>query len=293
MNTKLREKLMNTKIVTKIKRKIWKSVLGEDSWVQRNEDFRTQELYGLIKRANYVYGMLRAADVATYFGKKAATVIEFGVASGAGLLNMIEVAPLIEKETGVQLRIVGFDTGKGLPPVEGFKDHPELWCSGDFSMENRDWLVRKLDGHAEMIWGDIRDTIGPFTESIDEAAPIGFISVDVDIYTATKAALQCLTSRPEKCNPAVSMYFDDVRFFFANEWAGELAAIEEFNQEHEFRKISRDKSLPGGRPRSWDSWYSAMYVCHILDHQKRQRPRERQELTIDKHYDFMAARFLS
>lgn len=283
---------MNIEIVTKVKRKIWTSLLGEDSWVRRHEDFRTQELYGLIKRHNYVYGMLRAADVAKYFGQKATTVIEFGVASGAGLLNMIEVAPLIEKKTGVQLRIVGFDTGKGLPPVEGFKDHPELWRSGDFAMEDRETLLRKLSGRAEIIWGDIHDTIGPFTESIDQTVPIGFISVDVDIYTATKAALRCLTGPPEKYNPAISMYFDDVSFFFANEWAGELAAMEEFNQEHEFRKISRDKSLPGRRRRMVDSWYSSMYVCHVLDHEGRQHPRERHELTIGDHYDFMAARFL-
>jgi tRNA G46 methylase TrmB len=55
--------------------------------------------------------MLRVADVAKYFGKKCVTVIEFGVASGAGLLNMADVAPLIEEETGVKLRIAGFDTG--------------------------------------------------------------------------------------------------------------------------------------------------------------------------------------
>jgi len=65
----------------------------------------------LISRVNYLYGMLRVADVAKYFGKKCVTVIEFGVASGAGLLNMADVAPLIEEETGVKLRIAGFDTG--------------------------------------------------------------------------------------------------------------------------------------------------------------------------------------
>lgn len=101
---------MINNISTKIKRKIWTHIFGIDSWVRRYEDFRTRERHGLINRPNYVYGMLRAADVAKYFGKKEVTVIEFGVASGAGLLNMIEVAPQIERETGVQIRIVGFDT---------------------------------------------------------------------------------------------------------------------------------------------------------------------------------------
>jgi hypothetical protein len=278
-------------ISARVKRKLWSTVFGEDSWIRRHEDFRTQEIYGLIHRPNYLYGMLRAADIAKYFGKRRTTVIEFGVASGAGLLNMIELVPAIERDTGIQLRIVGFDTGRGLPAVQGFKDHPELWRPGDFAMEDREALVRKLAGRAEIIWGDIEQTVGSFTDELDQTAPLGFISMDVDIYTAAKAALRCLTDSPEKYNPAISMYFDDVGFFFANEWAGELAAIEEFNEENHVRKISRDKSLPGRRPRL-ASWYSAMYVCHVLDHEARQRPHERHGLSIQDHYDFMNRNFL-
>jgi hypothetical protein len=283
---------MTPDLVMKLRRKVWTRLLGEMSWIDRYGDFRTRESYGLLSRANYVYGMLRAADVAKYFGKNRVTVVEFGVASGFGLLNMISRAPEIEKETGIELRIVGFDTGHGLPPVFGYKDHPELWSQGDFAMEDRETLVRKVGDRAEIIWGDIADTIGPFTDTIDSNAPLGFISIDVDIYTATKAALQCLASRPEKYNPAVSMYFDDVSFFFANQWAGELAAIAEFNENHKFRKIGRDCSLPGHRPIKADGWYSSMYVGHIFDHEMRQMPRERHPLTIGDHADFMASRHL-
>lgn len=265
---------------------------GEQSWISRHGDFRTRERYGLISRPSYVYGMLRAADVAKYFGKQHATVIEFGVASGAGLFNMISLAPAIEKETGVKLHIVGFDTGSGLPPMHGYKDHPEIWSPGDFATEDRDKLLDKLDGRAEIIWGDINDTIDLFTDAIDPSAPLGFISVDVDTYSATRAALRCLTGQPAKYNPAVSMYFDDVSFFFANDWAGELAAIAEFNSEHELRKIGLDRSLPGHRPLKTESWYSQMYICHILDHEARQKPRERGELSIRNHAEFMLSRFL-
>jgi hypothetical protein len=243
-------------------------------------------------RANYVYGMLRAADIAKYFGKTRVTVIEFGVASGQGLLNMVGVAPEIEKETGVELRIVGFDTGQGLPAIQGYKDHPELWNPGDFTMEDRDTLMHKLGGRAEIVWGDIADTVGPFIDSVDSSAPLGFISIDVDIYSATAAALRCLTSRPDKYSPAISMYFDDVSFFFANDWAGELAAISEFNSDHEYRKIGRDRSLPGSRPLKAENWYQSMYACHILDHEARQKPRERQQLNIGAHWDFMTSKGL-
>jgi hypothetical protein len=54
----------------KAKRKLWTIALGEKSWIANHGDFRAREQYGLIPRANYLYGMLRAADVAKYFGKK-------------------------------------------------------------------------------------------------------------------------------------------------------------------------------------------------------------------------------
>jgi hypothetical protein len=281
-----------TNFLARANRKIWTTVLGERSWIKHHGDFRTRERYGLISRSNYLYGMLRAADVAKYFGKKGVTVIEFGVASGAGILNMVELAPAIERETGIALRIVGFDTGSGLPATQGYKDHPEIWNLGDFATEDRNKLLEELNGRAEVIWGNIDDTVDSFSDTIDPSAPLGFISVDVDIYSATKAALRCLTKRPEKYNPAISMYFDDVAFFFANKWAGELAAIVEFNEEYELRKIDHDRSLPGHRPVKADGWYSSMYVCHVLDHDSRQKPQLRQELNIGGHVDFMASRFL-
>lgn len=281
------------KLPARLVRKIWTSTLGVDSWIDQWGDFRTRERYGRIARPNYLYGMLRAADCAKYFGKQSVTVIEMGVASGAGLMNMIELAAQVQRETGVRFKIFGFDTGAGLPYVEGFKDHPEIWNPGDFVMEDRDVLLRKISGQAEIIWGDVNATIDEFVSRLDAASPLGFISVDVDLYSATKSALRCLAGAPEKYNPAISMYFDDVSFFFANRWCGELAAISEFNQEHDLRKIDLDRSLVGGqRPEPSQPWYSSMYVCHVLDHPARQSSKNRPELTISQHTDFMASRFL-
>ena len=282
----------DTTLMTRIRSRIGKQLLGEERWVAQSGDLRMRERYGLVDRASYAYGMLRAADVAKYFGKQSVTVVEFGVASGHGLLNMIELADVIGDETGVEFRVFGFDTGAGLPELIGYRDHPELWRGGDFAMEDRDTLTRKIAGRAEIIWGDIADTVGAFTETLSSDAPLGFVSVDVDIYTATKAALQCLTGSPAAYLPAVSMYFDDVTFFFANRWAGELAAIEEFNAEHELRKIDVDRSLPGSRRRPYSPWYRNMYACHVLDHEGRQRVRERAELPIGAHHQFMSNQFL-
>jgi hypothetical protein len=279
-------------LLNRIRRKVGTQLLGEERWIRKTGDLRMRERHGLLDRPNYAYGMLRAADLAKYFGKKSVTVVEFGVASGHGLLNMVQLAALIEKETGVALRIFGFDTGAGLPELKGYKDHPELWRGGDFAMEDRDTLTRKIGQRAEIVWGDIADTIDGFTSSLTEESPLGFVSVDVDIYTATKAAFRCLTGSAHTYLPAVSMYFDDVTFFFANRWAGELAAIEEFNSEQELRKIDIDRSLPGARHKPYAPWYRNMYACHVLDHEARISARERPELAIGAHHQFMAAQFL-
>jgi hypothetical protein len=284
---------MADSILTRVKRHAWKQAFGETSWILRAGDFRTKEQHGLIGRANYAYGMLRAADCAKYFGFDKVTVIEFGVASGTGLLNMVELAELIQQETGVSLRIFGFDTGAGLPQVQGYKDHPEIWNPGDFTMEDPAALEKRLNGRAQIVWGDIAQTIGPFMSGMKADAPIGFISVDVDIYSGTKSALKVLQGRTDRYIPAVSMYFDDISFYFANRWAGELAAIEEFNEQNVLRKIDHDRSLKSGRrPGPLRGWYESMYACHILDHPARQSSLARPKLTIKEHADFMSTRAL-
>ncbi len=277
---------------TRILGTLWRRILGDESWVRRNGDLRERERWGLVHRPNYAYGMLRAADMAAYFGHRKTTVCEFGVANGDGLVNMIELAARIERETGIEIRVVGFDTGEGLPEVKGYQDHPEIWNTGDFAMQGRDALERRIASRAELCFGDIKDTVGPFMETLSADAPLGFVSIDVDIYSGTVSALRCLTGAPELYNPAVSMYFDDVGFFFANRWCGELLAIEEFNQRNPLRKIDSDRSLPGRRAHETSPFYRNMYVCHVLDHDARNDVRDRSELSIGDHHGFMAERFL-
>jgi hypothetical protein len=241
----------------------------------------------MIPRATYAYGMLRAADLARFAGRKKATVCEFGVATGNGLMNMIELARKIKMETGIDLRVVGLDSGRGLPVVEGYKDHPELWSPGDFPMTNREELKRRVGDGAELIFGDIAETVDSFVSTLDDTAPLGFISVDVDIYTGAKNALRSLTGRPELYTPGVSVYCDDTNFFFANRWCGELRAIEEFNDEQAMRKIDQDRSLPGHRPDRHGRWYTSMFVCHILDHEMRTKPQSRQGVSLEEHFSLM------
>ena len=262
------------------------------AWVKAFGTLRAKERYDVLRRQPYAYGLFRATEVAKFFGKSQVTVCEFGIAAGDGLLNMAALCNLISEETKIGFRIVGFDTGEGLPEIEGYKDHPEIWSAGDFTMPSRDELVKKMDGRAEIIFGDIKDTVKPFLNDLNQNAPLGFIAVDVDTYSGAKSVLRCLTGPPELYNPAVSIYCDDISFFFANDWCGELAAVREFNAENAMRKIDRDRSLPGTRPVRSRGWHQHMFICHILDHQARNVTPRKGKLTIEEHNIYMQNSFI-
>lgn len=278
--------------MSKTLKKLSDLIYGNDRWIKRHGSFREKQSYGLISRPNYCYGMLRAADQANYFGHKEVTVLEFGVASGAGLLNMVELAEVIGSDTGIKFNIVGFDSGEGLPKVQGFRDHAELWVDGDFKMEDKEELLKRLENNAQIIFGDINETVEDFVSSLSTQSPIGFVSIDVDVYTGTVSALRSLLGESKLYLPAVSMYFDDTAFYYANEWAGELLAIKEFNNRNKLRKIDFDRSLSGTRPKTTEAWYKSMYVFHVLDHEVRNAGYQRGKLSIDKHHDFMRSHSL-
>jgi hypothetical protein len=56
------------------------------------DSYRAKVAFDLIIRPHYAYSILRAADQALEYGISKLTIIEFGVASGAGLLNMCRLA---------------------------------------------------------------------------------------------------------------------------------------------------------------------------------------------------------
>jgi hypothetical protein len=203
--------------------------------------YRDKERLALLSRPPYAYGLVRAAEWARNCGKQNVTVCEFGVARGDGLLSLIKLVGFIGPEMKVRFQVCGFDAGAGLPSPCGPKDHPEIWKAGNFPMDNREELTRRVQGRARMFWGDIRQTVDDFLSFLTPDAPLGFVSIDVDYYSTAKSALRCLEGAPQLYNPAVPLYFDDVEFFTNCEWAGELSAIREFNDE------LMAKGLPAGR----------------------------------------------
>lgn len=232
-------------------------------------DYVYQERLGKLTPPWTAYGLLMAARSAQKYGYKSISAVEFGVANGRGLRRMTNLTERVSASTGIKISVFGFDTAEGLPAPEDYRDHPELFSEGDYPMQNFDALQAELAGRAKLIIGDIRK-IGSLDEILAGAGPLGFASVDVDIYTSAKSALKLITdSSSESLMPTVGLHFDDVWSEWGyNRFAGELLAIDDSNDESETRKIDKDRYVEYWHDES-KAWHAAMYMLHALDHPDR------------------------
>ena len=224
---------------------------------------RTKAQWDAVARPHYLVGLLAGADQAVREGVPEICAIEFGVAQGKGLLALQEYAEAIERETGIKIKVYGFDSGVGLPSVcEDYRDHPDQWRDGDYRMDEG-FLRSRLTARTELILGDVRETIPSFVGET-QRSPVGFLAMDLDLYSSTIAAFQVLCLPSKKMLRRVPMYFDDVRFFFNHKFAGELLAIDEFNQSQADEKIDVWRGLADGRVFPENPWLRNMYVAHDL-----------------------------
>jgi len=267
-------------------------VLLERDQVLNEGTFRQKVQYDLIQRPSYAFGLLAAADTARFCGIKKVLALEFGVALGDGLLNLCTLAGQVTQETGIEFEIYGFDTGSGLPSLRDYRDHPEIWSQGDFSIVDRLDLDAKLPSNARVIWGDVAETLPGFLENVTTDAPIGFVSIDLDIYHSSKSALDVFKDQADKNLPVVVSYFDDtlggaarIGSLFRNRWSGQLLAIDEFNTENLMRKIDSIRTLRYRRPLFHEQWIEQMYGVHILDHPFRNRLSSRHAMSMQEHWN--------
>ncbi|HLT52688.1 MAG TPA: hypothetical protein VKZ97_02295 [Flavobacteriaceae bacterium] len=246
--------------------------------------FKKKVAYDLVIRPQYAHGILSAAEYAKEQGFKTITVIEFGVANGGGLMNMIAIAEKVTKSTGIKVNIYGFDTGKGMPAPTDFRDHPEYYNTGDFPM-NKALLEANIKGKATILYGNIKDSLIKFIETLDTESPIGFVSVDVDYYSSTKEVLDLFKANPEYFLPLTNVYFDDIFMPHHNEKCGELLAIKEFNHEMPLRQLEHHYFFVNQRIFKNANWIKQFYYLHVLDHNyRREILRERTQYVLDNPY---------
>ena len=233
-------------------------------WATINNEFTRLFDRGKAPRPSYLWCTFHAANVARYAERDAISILEFGVAGGAGLAALEAAAADAQAAFGVRVDVYGFDTGKGLPPPKDHRDAPFLMEEGDFPMDPEVLRSRLL--RAELILGDVEETVGGFAER--GAAPVGFISFDLDYYSSTRDALRLLEGTHASLQPRVLCYFDDVHGYPWGDSTGARLAIREFNDSHEDRKVDQLHGLRHLLPRSEFEarWPEAVYLAHVFDH---------------------------
>ena len=221
-------------------------------------------------RPNYTWGLLQAAYLGKMLNLDRISAIEFGVAGGNGLVSLERIAPEVEKLLGVIVEVYGFDTGEGLPIPGDYRDLPHLYESNTYKMDQAALKSRLTT--AKLYLGLIEKTLAGFIDS--KPAPVGFIAVDVDLYSSTVHSLRILEASQRMLLPRIHCYFDDLIGFSFADFNGERLAIHEFNEAHATRKISPIYGLRYFVPRTMaDSpWVDGMFMAHILDHELYTKP---------------------
>jgi len=215
----------------------------------------------------YAYGLYHGCRLAKSLGLKTVSAIEFGVAGGNGLVAMEAHAETVEKLTGVKVDVYGFDTGEGMTPPRDYRDMPYRFKQGNYKMD-----VAKLKerlANARLVLGDVGETASTFIGN-HSPAPIAFASFDMDYYSSTMDAFKIFGNdhADEYFLPRIFMYFDDVvgnTVALYNEFTGELAAIQDFNNQNEYIKIAENRVF-----RNYNinfSWYHQSYVMHRFKHE--------------------------
>jgi hypothetical protein len=223
---------------------------------------RTHAKWDTSPRPNYLLGVLRAADQAREEGVPSILAIEFGVAAGSGLLALQDIAEAVESDTGISIKVVGFDSGQGMPPVPfDYRDHTDWWIPQDYPMDIAG-LKSRLKPRTKLILGPVSENVQRFLQ--ENEVSIGFVSFDLDYYSSTKDALPVLSGPKRKMLRRTTLYFDDIDFFFNHQFAGELLAINEFNATHDDVRIDRWRGVRKLRPFPEAAWLDKMYVAHDI-----------------------------
>lgn len=177
---------------------------------------------------------------------------------------MEEHASYVAASLGISIRVVGFDTGTGLPAPADYRDVQYVWAQGFYPMDDAE--LRSRLRVAELVLGDVRQTVRPFLDRQRHSLrshPIGFVSFDLDYCSSTTAAFDVIQSDADVCLPRVTCYFDNVPR--TTEDIGELRAIRDFNEEAHSRRIRSQHNLRALLP-FHPPWAEQIRQAHLLDH---------------------------
>jgi len=224
------------------------------------------------KRPHYVWGVLVGAALGKALGYSRVSVIEFGVAGGAGLLALERAAELTEQLAGIKVDVYGFDSGSGLPKPQDYRDVPFAWTEGYYPIG-----VQELQSRlrcAQLKLGLIRETLPRFLA--EAPAPIAFVGVDLCLYSSATEALKLFCADQRFLLPRVTTSFRCINGKNYTDYTGERLAISEFNSENAMRKLSPIYNLrflvPAESLREVGTWPEWLYTLHLFNHPRYGEP---------------------
>ena len=245
-------------------------------------DYRWKLNLGSLPYPHYGYCLLAAAELARALGHSRISALEFGVGGGNGLVALERHAARVQRETGVEVAVFGFDSGTGMPQPQDYRDIPYMWQGGYYAMD-QERLARSLTS-ASLVLGPVEETVPQFC-AMRRPPPIGFIAFDLDYYSSTRTALTILQADPAFLLPRVACYFDDIVGDLQsahNEFTGVRLAIAEFNRDHADRKIARVRGLRHFGPRIPRLWHEQVHAAHLFGHPDYVRPiNPHTQMTLD------------
>ena len=109
----------------------------------------------------YHFGLMRACIEAKCLGYKEIYALEFGVAGGRGILELLKGAKALGHAYGVKVHVLGFDSGSGMPTPVDVRDTPYLWTTGDFPMDS-EALSAAISSEAQVLIGPVADAVPAF-----------------------------------------------------------------------------------------------------------------------------------
>ena len=123
----------------------------------------------------YAYTVYHAIKLAMKLGHSRVSVIEFGVASGKGLICLETITSQLEELFDIKIDIYGFDLGTGLLAPKNSMDLKYWFQSGQYKM-NEESLRSKLK-KSKLIIGDVNETIDRFINEYKPSPIAAIMSV--------------------------------------------------------------------------------------------------------------------
>ena len=118
-------------------------------------NFYTQVKTNRLNPTQFAYGLLMATQTAKQYGCKSIAVAEFGVFNGRGLRLMASMTERLSRQSGVAIKVYGFDTGDGIPAPKDNRYLPHMSAGGGYAVSSVEALRLELQGKAELVIGDI------------------------------------------------------------------------------------------------------------------------------------------